>query len=235
MSFKKEIILVGTFHFEQHAEQLKHKESEIEELVSYLFDFSPTKIALEWDGSQDKTLNEEYYNSESSYQIDEVQQLGFRLAKKMQHNRVYGVNWDGHLTKEDMANFNHVVQSSYPEIYKNITSLTENTPVITSELSLISSYEKLNESEYIRNLEKMYLSFVEVQSDQGEMVGFNILNKWFERELMIFKNLVNITSEDTNERIVLVIGSDHLWMLRKLFEGKGWEVINPFHGQEFKQ
>lgn len=45
----KEIILVGTYHFEQHAEVIKDKEYEIERLVEYLLDFNPTKIALEWE------------------------------------------------------------------------------------------------------------------------------------------------------------------------------------------
>ena len=58
------------------------------------------------------------------------------------------------------------------------------------------------------------------------MIGFDFLNKWLERELMIFKNIVE--KSNSNDRILLLIGSDHLWMLRKLFEGNGWKVINPF-------
>jgi Family of unknown function (DUF5694) len=80
----------------------------------------------------------------------------------------------------------------------------------------------------------MYLSFVAVEDDKGDMIGVNFLNKWSERELlMIYKNIVEIVSDHADERILLVIGSDHLWMLRKLFEGIGWDVINPFHIDAF--
>ncbi|RLL40126.1 hypothetical protein D8M04_19490 [Oceanobacillus piezotolerans] len=55
-------------------------------------------------------------------------------------------------------------------------------------------------------------------------MGF--LDKWMERELAIFKNIVDTCN--TEDRILLIIGSDHLWLLRELSEGNGWKVINPF-------
>jgi hypothetical protein len=70
---KKEIILVGTFHFEQDAELIKRKENEIKELVNYLAGFKPTGIALEWEKTEDDELNKEYKNSNGNYSIDEIQ------------------------------------------------------------------------------------------------------------------------------------------------------------------
>ncbi|WP_419181301.1 DUF5694 domain-containing protein [Fictibacillus nanhaiensis] len=49
-----------------------------------------------------------------------------------------------------------------------------------------------------------------------------------ERELRICKNLVDILTNQEDECVMLLIGSDHLWMLKKLFEGSGWKVTNPF-------
>ena len=228
MSLKKEIILVGTFHFEQDPELINDKESEIEDLVEYLSDYKPLKIALEWDRSKNDELNEEYKASNKVGVIDEVYRLGFKLARKMQHEEVYAVNWTGNLTEEDMINLNHSIQSSYPEIQKIMNSLSENPPGISSTTNLINSYKRLNNTEYLKDIENMYLSFVAVQNDNGEMIGLNVLNKWFERELMIFKNIIESSVEQFDQRVLLIIGNDHLWMLKKLFEGKGWRVINPF-------
>lgn len=228
MSLKKEIILVGTFHFEQDPELINDKESEIEDLVEYLSAYKPLKIALEWDRSKNDELNEEYKASNKVGVIDEVYRLGFKLARKMQHEEVYAVNWTGNLTEEDMINLNHSIQSSYPEIQKIMNSLSENPPGISSTTNLINSYKRLNNTEYLKDIENMYLSFVAVQNDNGEMIGLNVLNKWFERELMIFKNIIESSVEQFDQRVLLIIGNDHLWMLKKLFEGKGWRVINPF-------
>ncbi|RZT23631.1 DUF5694 domain-containing protein [Fictibacillus sp. BK138] len=233
MSYKKEIILVGTFHFEQDTELIKNKEDEIEELVDYFSKLQPTKVALEWENAQNEELNDKYKHSGDSEEIDEIQQIGFRLAQKLSHERVYAVNWAGDLTQNDMVKLNNTIQSSYPEILNTMNSLQESTPEISADKKLIQSYKELNDKKYIIELEKIYLYFVEVEDDKGDMIGVNFLNKWSERELMIFKNIVEIASDHSDERILLVIGSDHLWMLRKLFEGMGWHVINPFHIDAF--
>jgi Family of unknown function (DUF5694) len=233
LSFKKEIILVGTFHFEQDADRIRNKEDEIEELVDYLSKLKPTKVALEWENAQNEELNDKYKHLGVSEEIDEIQQLGLRLAKKLSHERIYAVNWAGNLTQDDMVKLNNTLQSSYPEILNTMNSLQESTPEISSDKKLIQSYKELNDRKYIEELEKVYLSFVVAGDGKGDMIGVNFLNKWSERELMIFKNIVEIASDHADERILLVIGSDHLWMLRKLFEGIGWDVINPFHIDAF--
>lgn len=225
-----EIILVGTYHFEQHAEVIKDKEYEIERLVEYLLDFNPTKIALEWEMALNDELNKEYKDSKGNYSLNEVQQIGFRLAQKLQHENVYAVDWTGNLTQVDMDKLNFSVQR-YPKIYRSMNILTEKTPDVKSDTSLILSYQELNHADYIAEIENMYLSFVSVEDEKGEKVGFNFINKWFERELMIFKNVVKIVAEDDYERIFLLIGSDHIWLLKNLFEGRGWKVINPFADQ----
>lgn len=229
MSFKKEIILVGTFHFEQDADLIRNKEDEIEELVDYLSKLKPMKVALEWESARNEELNDKYKNSDDSEEINEIQQIGFRLAKQLKHDNVHAINWAGHLTQEDMINLNNTIQHSYPEILNTMNSLQESTPDLSSDKKLIQSYKELNDRNYIEELEKMYLPFVIVEDDKGDMIGVDFLNKWSERELMIFKNIVEIASDHSDERILLVIGSDHLWMLRKLFKGIGWDVINPFH------
>lgn len=225
---KKEIILVGTFHFEQDEELINSKEYEVKELVDYLAEFKPTKIVLEWEKTEGDELNKEYENTEDNYSIDEVQQVGFRLAQKLQHEKIYAVNWAGHLIQDDMINLNNEIQNSYPDLLNIMGTLSENAPEISSEVELINSFRQLNNEDSIKEFEKMYLSFVEVKDGKGQMKGFDFLNKWMERELIIFKNIIETSSSNSEDRILLLIGSDHLWMLRKLFKGIGWDVVNPF-------
>jgi hypothetical protein len=223
---KKEIILVGTFHFEQDEELIEKKEKEVKELVDYLVYYKPTKVAVEWEISKDKELNIEYQKSNGNYSIDEIQQIGFRLGKKLNHEKVYAVNWTGHISQEDMMELNDSIQGSYPELLNTMKVISENAPKISVNTPLINSYRTLNDKEATKELERTYLSFVTVTDNKEKMIGFDFLNKWMERELMVFKNIVETSNAD--DRILLIIGSDHLWMLRKLFEGNGWKVINPF-------
>ncbi|WP_353733558.1 DUF5694 domain-containing protein [Rossellomorea vietnamensis] len=53
-----------------------------------------------------------------------------------------------------------------------------------------------------------------------------------EREYKIYKNISEVPASEGDERILLLIGSDHLWMLKTLFEGSGWRVLLPFSKKE---
>ncbi|RCW63896.1 hypothetical protein [Saliterribacillus persicus] len=78
---KKELILVGTYHFEQDKELIEIKEKKVIDLVDYLAHYKPTKVAVEWEMSKNEELNIEYQKSYENYSINEIQQIGFRLAK----------------------------------------------------------------------------------------------------------------------------------------------------------
>ncbi|WP_079478896.1 DUF5694 domain-containing protein [Halobacillus salinus] len=97
---KNEIILVGSYHFEQEEELVDKKEKEVIELVDHLAQYKPTKVAVEWEMSKEKELNIEYKKSKGDYSIDEIQQIGFRLAKKLNHEKVYAVNGQGEYLKK---------------------------------------------------------------------------------------------------------------------------------------
>ena len=200
-----EIVLVGTFHFEQVGELVQQKEDEVKELVDFLATYNPTKIALEWDNEEEYKLNNEYRNFNGHYAISEVQQIGFRLAQNLRHDKLYAVNWNGQLTQENMTILNHEIQNSYPDVLKIMKDTISNAPLISADSVLIDSYRKLNDTEAIKGSERIYLSLVNVVGDNKEMIGFNFLNKFSERELMIFKNIVDISTNSLEERIYFLL------------------------------
>lgn len=226
MSNIKEIILVGSFHFELYPDVIQEKEDDVLELVDYLAKFQPIKILLEWEQSQNKQLNERFQSIEDDFQINEMEQIGFRLAKKLNHEEVFAINWEGHLTQEDMTCLFEAINNEYPVIQNILTTYRELVTNIELNTKLMYSFQKLNEKRLVDELERLYLSFATVEINK-DSIGMNVLKKWMERELTIFKNILQVESK-TNDRMLLLIGGDHLWMLRKLFEGIGRKVINPF-------
>ena len=72
------------------------RQAEIEQLVAQLGKFQPTKIALEIDVSRDAEINASYQGYlEGTYELKryESDQIGFRLAKQMEHSKVYCVDY----------------------------------------------------------------------------------------------------------------------------------------------
>lgn len=226
MERKTEIVLVGTYHFAYQEDVLLDKHAEILEVVDFLADFEPTKIAVEWEKSEQEELDKGLTKSEGNYEMNEIEQVGFRLATKLDHNKIFAVNWAGPLTQEEMVALNQSIQENYPSVLQVIEAFSENGAAISPEQTLLESYRILNNQELTKELEQMYLSFLAVENN-GENIGVSFLGKWIERELVIVKNISEIL-EKPKERILLIVGGDHLWMLKKLFEGKGWGVIHPF-------
>lgn len=226
MERKTEIVLVGTYHFAYQEDVLRDKQAEILELVDFLADFNPSKIAVEWERSEQEELNKRYTKIEENYEMNEIEQVGFRLATKLDHKKVVGVNWAGPLTQEEMMVLNQSIQENYPGVLQGVEAFSEKNAALSPEQTLLESYHNLNNQELTKELEQMYLSFLVVENN-GQNIGVSFLSKWIERELVIVKNISEML-EKPKERILLIVGGDHLWMLNKLFEGKGWTVINPF-------
>ena len=104
------ILILGTFHFRdrgldkykpQHSFEVfsLERQQEIKEVVSQLATFRPTKIAIERTPHQQVEIDQNYqaYLQRGPLSSDEVHQLGFRLAKRLAHPKVYCVNaWDRH-------------------------------------------------------------------------------------------------------------------------------------------
>jgi hypothetical protein len=225
---KNEILLVGSFHFEQEGEIIKTKESEVEELVEHLSTFAPNKIALEWDRKDHVQLNKQYHqhHQQNHLRHHEIEQIGFRLGNRLGHKEVFAVDWEGRISRQDADSLQQTIQRDYPDIVHKMNAYINEAGELTKETHLINSYAALNRIKMVEKLEEMYLSFVRV-ANKTEDIGMDFLNKWIERELKIFHHILEI-SEDTNERVLLLIGNDHVWMLKNLFEGFGWRVIIPF-------
>lgn len=101
------IMLLGTFHFEdrglddykpQATFDAGARQNEVLEVVERLAAYNPTKIAVERRFDEQETLNRayrEYVQNALELPGDEVYQLSFRLARRLQHSGLYGVNaWE---------------------------------------------------------------------------------------------------------------------------------------------
>ena len=101
-----QVLLLGTFHFQDAGldwHQPQHdiailsdqRQQEIDEVITRLCTFAPTKIAVERRPDVQIELDHEYreYLTDSfSLPGSEVYQLGFRLAKQLGHQRIYGID-----------------------------------------------------------------------------------------------------------------------------------------------
>ena len=102
-----EVLVLGVYHmanpgrdiFNMQADDVlaPRRQAEIAQLVEVLRRFQPTKVAVErdvWDSRVPKDYAD-YLAGKHELTRNEVEQVGFRLARELGHKTVYPVDTDG--------------------------------------------------------------------------------------------------------------------------------------------
>jgi hypothetical protein len=105
---KKQVFLLGTYHFASNADRIKHnlddmlsdkRQKEIIALVDELAAFKPDKICIEWRAGMDQSFTDslytEYIRGRYVLKANEIFQIAFRLAKTSGHTKVYCIDAPG--------------------------------------------------------------------------------------------------------------------------------------------
>lgn len=220
------------------------RQREIEQLVTQLKAFRPTKIAIEADERFDPKINADYRGYlEDTYELKrgESNQIGFRLAKQMGHSKVYCVDYwpeqnpffpddfDSDLTDRyafaEAHNQEHFLRP--PPVTKGkIVKDKDGTTWIEPEQyqSIIEMYIQHNEPEGRRADHRAYLRSARIGlGDQYPGANW-VAHRWYARNLKIFVNLTRIT-ESADDRILLIIGAGHVFLIQQFLEDSGDYIV----------
>ncbi|SDF54849.1 DUF5694 domain-containing protein [Cellulophaga baltica] len=216
------------------------KQVELETLLNKIAEYKPTKILLEWNRIKaDSIVNERYQNYlKDSFDIseksNEVYQIGFKLAKKLGHDRIFcsdasadwfGVNLDWDNYDEDaylksQGQYKKARRYDFDAFYKIGDSL-KTTRTLT-ELLL-----RLNNPENRRKDHQSYLTKI-IEGAGDNYLGADNVARWYRRNLRIFANTLDITDFDKEERLLLIYGSGHVWQLRQFFtDSPDFDYVEP--------
>lgn len=235
-----EVLLLGTFHFDDpgldsYRPQFPwdpftaDHQREIEDVVRLLARFRPTRIALESPASRQPQLDAAYtafLEDRATLGPAEGQQLGFRLARELGHERVYAVDAPAR------SYFPGMTQEEYE---RRVTELVEDADAVVMERQehLTARYDRFyreadslkvvlplrdflvwaNEPERVLLSHGAYLIGGFYLGRDGDYFGPDMRTRWYNRNLRIFHNLQRLTRSPA-ERILVIIGSGHLPILR---------------------
>lgn len=207
------------------------RQAEIEAVVEKLSAFRPTKVAIE-SAHWQTTWTDRYKQWRAgTYTMgtNEIEQLGFRLAAKMNHDRLWPVDYPMWMTGITPAEQHK--PKPRPEA-KPATSAPEEEPgpEIRAILEQVAAdEERLRDSTvadylaYMNTPERYRLNHQwDVMMNLGPGDGPALYEKtdlatnWYKRNLRIFTNVMKIT--EPQDRILLIIGAGHLKILNELFD-----------------
>jgi len=228
-SARPEILVLGVYHMANPGHDINNmqaddvlapkRQQEIAELIAVLKKFRPTKIAIESDFGTDTRPKQfaEYLAGKHELTRNEIEQIGFRMAKEMGHKAIYPVDADGDFpwkrvvdyTKAtgDSAKF-EAVSGRWAEMVKEEGEFLK-THTVLETLLYANSDERV-----ARDVATYYL--VSRFGEPGDYAGPDLLAEWYRRNIRIYNNIMKITSSP-DDRVLVIFGSGHLGWLRQDF------------------
>lgn len=234
-----EVLTLGVFHFEfpnldvkQYAEDEQIDvyapcyQQEIELIARKLAQFNPDAVVVEWPvylQHETDSLFQEYLKGNHRLSRNEVQQLGFRIAK-MCHSKIYCCDaWGAHtaaidkLLDEDESKEYIAFEESFSNSPDSV--LHTNSVDIFKQEGILAELRLLNDPERIKkDLGNYLIGHFKYESAEGDYTGADFeTGRWFNRNLRIFRNVQRIPKA-SGKRILVIFGSAHMNILNYLFE-----------------
>lgn len=234
---KAHLMLLGTFHFSNPGRDSykprfvvdilsEERQRELEEVVALLAKYRPTKIAVEFMPERQArvdSLYSEYLAGRHTLGTNEVYQLGFRLARRLGHPKVYLVDAQGlglpmatdvKARAAELGQVDLLGKSEWDERYKRLYAYDDSLKTVQS---LREHLLYINTEDRIRAAHGHYtVGYFKLGAGE-DYLGPDLSMQWYNRNLRIFNNVQRLT-DSPEERILLIIGSGHVPILRFLAE-----------------
>ncbi len=213
------VLVLGTFHFAgSDADAVKLEgadlstpegQRQVEGVVAALTRFRPTKVAVEWTRDEAARLDSLYTawrEGRHELTINERQQLGFRVAGEMGHDRVWAVDWRNSWAFGDVMEY---AKEHRPDFISYFEAWRDRATALDDSLRALSLEERLRWYNLESTQEWLFapnLKMVEIGAGDT-YVGLRPTADLYERNLRIFANLLAVT--EPGDRVLVIFGASH--------------------------
>jgi len=211
------------------------RQKEILEVVKRLEAFKPTIICLE-DQNQfrlDSTY-QSYLADKHDLVMDEGEQLGFRVARKLGLDKLYAVDtyswlrehYDSTLQLHGLWDEEYYLDtlqmSQWTEKYWEWYELNDTSP---AKYTIDEGLRIDNHPQNLKRLIGNYLVQMKTSNDNGPD-AFSL--KIYNRNLRIFNNILK-TNPSRDDRILVIMGATHVAFLEQIFDASPeFELYRPY-------
>ena len=223
---RAEVLVLGVYHmanpgkdvFNMKADDVlaPKRQTEIAQLIEVLKRFHPTKVAVEgdvWDDGIPKRYAD-HVAGKHDLSRNEIEQIGFRLAKELGHKTVYPVDADGEFPWQRVIDYAKASGRS-----KELDAITgEIGAMVKAQDQYLASHTVLETLLYMnadgKVAEDVGYYYREAHfGEPGDWAGADLVADWFRRNMRIFGNVTRLV-DSPNERVLAIFGAGHLGWLR---------------------
>ncbi|TDN39787.1 hypothetical protein E4631_09060 [Hymenobacter sp. UV11] len=243
---KIKVYIVGTFHFDASAADLIHgkavdmrtpqKQRELDELVSKLQKTQADKVFVEYQLQDQPRVDSTYaLYRQKRYKAgnNEIYQLGYRLADKLNLGRVYcadarlGLDFDGaqayakqHGQEPILNGFMQVQPGDSMGHLLAARNRLRHVALpaggVFPGATLLEQFKVANSAAYDRaNMDGYLLTIARIGGGSNYM-GADVAGDYFKRNVRIYTNLLRQVDVQRDKAIVLIIGVGHASLLKSI-------------------
>ncbi|MFD2938642.1 DUF5694 domain-containing protein [Flavobacterium notoginsengisoli] len=229
---KKQILLVGTFHYANPGLDVaklnsfdilsEKSQKELEIMSDKIKKFGPDKIFVEWEFNEQVDLDKFYNkNTDSLFKTNknEITQLALRTAKKLNHKKLYGMNlytsfrYDSLMMAMEKANQQDLLKRNNE--WKKKNEKDHNERITKSSLQELMLHYNKKETEN-KNIQ-WYLEVANRAGNPDDFTGPSLVSNWYKRNLYMY-SLIQKLTETADTKIMILVGAGHAALIREFIE-----------------
>ncbi len=237
---KTEVLTLGTFHFAfrnldliktSAADQIDVLEpkyqKEITDIVNRIAKFKPTIIVIESNPEKQAkydSLYNQYLAGNYILGRDEIDQIGFRIARMMKLKRLHCVNaWgrDYEVLDPVLEGKDSLGNKKFMDYFNKYADTIRQyfpKPVFKTKGIRAELIQKNDPKNISRDMGSYLVGIFKYETSNNEFFGPDFVTGWwFNRNLRIFRNIQKINASPT-DRILVIFGAGHMTLLNSFFE-----------------
>lgn len=227
-------MLLGTFHFQGSERdavsgtpmdmRTPTRQAELEDLITRLARWAPDQIAVEWPTSFADSTTARYKryvasggNTESQ---NEVVQVGFRLARRLDHPTVYPIDHQMPIGNDSIG----ALLARRADLRRRSDSISAalRAEVAADEtanagFTIVELLRRANtDAQLHRGNSRSMFNYL-IAGEGENRGGPQLLARWYERNFYMAHNLTRVLRPNTR-RVLLLVGSGHVPPLRNILD-----------------
>jgi hypothetical protein len=234
-----QVLVLGAYHMDNPGLDLHNakvddvlsaeRQKQVRAVVEGLARFKPTRVAVEWQADSQPghalPAYREYLAGKRKDSRNEIDQIGFRLAKRMQHTDAYGIDVAGEFPFEAVQAFaeQHGQAALLQQAMDTIAAKIKQFEQDQRTQSVAQLLRTMNDARTLARDHSWYMDALRYGA-AGDQPGAKLVASWVGRNLQICARLMQIA--EPGDRIVVLYGSGHGYLLRQCVqEIPGWKLV----------
>jgi hypothetical protein len=195
------------------------RQAEIAQVIAALKGFHPTKIAVEGEVGDDRIPKRyaEYLAGKHELTRNEIEQIGFRLAKELGHQTVYAVDVDGEFPFKHVVNYAKASGRSkeFDALMGEVGEMVKRNNAYLASHTVLETLLYMNADDKVAEDVGFYYREAEF-GEPYDWAGADLVSDWFRRNMRIYSNVAHL-ADSPQERVLVIYGAGHLGWLQHDF------------------